>query len=148
MRNFNLCMRISVTKSLKLHAVLQATENLSDQYVIGIVYKVLLSQHVFAMRNFNFTRNRQKLLLMMCKEIAVLGMHRNIINYIYYWIGEDHGLVLYEFMERSLHDILHESPLTWIVRFNIAPKNILIDDNMEPIIADFGTALFRIAIKK
>lgn len=40
-------------------------------------------------------------------------------------------------MERSLHDILHEknhpSLLTWNVRFNIASKNILIDDNMKPI---------------
>ncbi|XP_045830975.1 receptor-like protein kinase [Trifolium pratense] len=69
----------------------------------------------------------------------------------------------------SLHDILHEKkpppPLTWNVRCKIAvgiaqgllylhydcvprivhrdikPKNILVDDNMEPIIADFGTAL-------
>jgi serine/threonine protein kinase len=76
---------------------------------------------------------------------------------------------LYEFIENgSHHDILHEKkpppPLTWNVWFNIAvriaeqlaylhncdpsivhrdikPKNILIDDNMEPIIADFGTAL-------
>jgi serine/threonine protein kinase len=87
-----------------------------------------------------------------------------------YWIGEEYGLVLCEFMKNgSLHDILHEKkpplPLTWNVRCKIAvgiaqgllylhydcvprivhrdikPKNILVDDNMEPIIADFGTAL-------
>jgi serine/threonine protein kinase len=82
---------------------------------------------------------------------------------------------LYEFIENgSLHDILNEKnpppPLTWNVRFNIAvriaeglaylhncdssivhrdikPKHILIDDNMEPIIADFGTALYRNCMK-
>ncbi|KAK7300358.1 hypothetical protein RJT34_11202 [Clitoria ternatea] len=88
-----------------------------------------------------------------------------------YWIGQDYGLILYEYMENgSLHDILHEKqpppPLTWQVRFNIAigiaqglaylhydcnppivhrdikPKNILLDANMEAVIADFGTALF------
>ena len=71
----------------------------------------------------------------------------------------------------SLHDILHEKkppPLfMWrdrlkiavgiaeglaylhndcdppIVHRDIKPKNILIDDNLEPIISDFGTVLYR-----
>ncbi|MCI28155.1 receptor-like protein kinase, partial [Trifolium medium] len=105
-------------------------------------------------------------------EVLGMYKHRNLIKYADYWIGADYGLVLYEFIENgSLHDILHEKnpppPLTWKARFNIAvgiaegiaylhnncvppivhrdikPKNILIDDNMEPIIADFGTALYR-----
>ncbi|XP_045787320.1 receptor-like protein kinase [Trifolium pratense] len=159
--------------------VLQATENLSDRYIIGrgahgIVYKALLGQHVFAVKKFEFTSRREKQLRMMRKEIEVLGMykHRNIIKYADYWIGASYGLVLYEFMENgSLHDILHETnpppPLTWKARFNIAvgiaeglaylhnncdppivhrdikSKNILINDNMDAIIADFGTALYR-----
>jgi len=60
---------------------------------------------------------RQKRLLMMCKEIEVFGMYK---HHAYYWIGGEYGLVFYEFMENeSLHDILHEKPLTWNIIFNI-----------------------------
>jgi len=104
-------------------------------------------------------------------EVLGMFNHRSLIKCWDYWIGNDYGLVIYKFMENgSLYDILHEkkppSPLTWNVRFNIAvgiaqglaylhydcvppivhrdikPKNILVDENMEPIIADFGTALY------
>ncbi|PNX55143.1 receptor-like protein kinase, partial [Trifolium pratense] len=78
--------------------VLQATENLSDRYIIGrgahgIVYKALLGQHVFAVKKFEFTSRREKQLRMMRKEIEVLGMykHRNIIKYADYWIGASYG---------------------------------------------------------
>ncbi|KAJ1432151.1 Serine/threonine-protein kinase, active site [Sesbania bispinosa] len=126
--------------------VLQATENLDDQYIVGkgahgTVYKAKTRWTGFR-----------------CKED--------------YWFGEDYGLILYEFMENgSLHDVLHEMEpppaLTWDCRFKIAvgiaeglaylhydirppivhrdikPKNILLDASMEPLIADFGTALYR-----
>jgi hypothetical protein len=71
--------------------VLQATENLSDQYIIGrgahgIVYKAIIGQQVYAVKKFEFTRNRIKQRRMMCKEIEVLGMykHRNLIKYADY----------------------------------------------------------------
>ncbi|KAK2377462.1 receptor protein kinase [Trifolium repens] len=85
-----------------LNLVLQATENLSDQYIIGrgahgIVYKAILGQQVYAVKKFEFRRNRIKQRGMMFKEIEVLGMykHRNLIKYADYWIGNDYGLVLY-----------------------------------------------------
>ncbi|WJX59138.1 hypothetical protein P8452_44498 [Trifolium repens] len=157
--------------------VLEATENLKDEYIIGrgahgIVYKAIIGQQVCAVKKLEFGRNKQKRLSIMRNEIKVLRIinHRNLIKYSGYWIGEDYGLVLFEFIENgSLHDIFIEKKppplLTWNVRCKIAagiaqglaylhydcvlpilhrdlkPKNILVNDNMEPIIADFGTAL-------
>jgi len=174
-REFNISRK---EKPLTLKdVVLQATENLNQCYIIGkgghgTVYKAIIGQHVFAVKKVEFGWNKKKRLSIMRNEIEVLGMfkHRNLIKHADYWIGEEYGLVLYEFMENgSLHDILHvKKPpprLTWNVRCKIAvgiaqglaylhydcvprivhrdikPKNILVDDNMEPIIADFGTAL-------
>jgi len=103
-------------------------------------------------------------------EVLAMFKHQNLMKYAHYWIGGDYGLVLYKFMENgSLHDILHEKkpppPFMWsdrlkiavgiaqglahlhyycippIVHLDIKPNNILLDDNMEPIIADFSTAL-------
>jgi serine/threonine protein kinase len=135
------------------------------------VYKVILGQQVFALKKFEFGRNGQMQLSIMRNEIEVLGtfQHQNLIKYTNYWIGSPYGLVLYKFMENgSLQDILHKKPpppLMWSDRFKIAvgiakglahmhyncilplmhgdikPKNILLDANMEPIIAGFDTGL-------
>jgi tRNA A-37 threonylcarbamoyl transferase component Bud32 len=172
-------LKISTEKAMSSlqEQVLEATENLKDEYIIGrgahgIVYKAIIDQQVCAVKKLEFGRNKQKRLSIMRNEIKVLRIikHRSLIKYSGYWIGEDYGLVLFEFIENgSLHDILHEKKppplLTWNVRCKIAagiaqglaylhydcvlpilhrdlkPKNILVNDNMEPIIADFGTAL-------
>nr|CAD1825567.1 unnamed protein product [Ananas comosus var. bracteatus] len=95
--------------------------------------------------------------------------HRNLVKLTNFWLRSDYGLILYEYMENgSLHDVLHEiepTPvLEWKVRYKIAlgiaqglaylhddcrpaiihcdikPRNILLDNDMEPHISDFGIA--------
>nr|CAD1825531.1 unnamed protein product [Ananas comosus var. bracteatus] len=95
--------------------------------------------------------------------------HRNLVKLTNFWLRSDYGLILYEYMDNgSLHDVLHEiepAPvLEWKVRYKIAlgiaqglaylhddcrpaiihcdikPRNILLDNDMEPHISDFGIA--------
>ncbi|KAL4298980.1 hypothetical protein HN51_049697 [Arachis hypogaea] len=171
---------LTENQSASLHEiVMEATDNLNDQYIIGrgahgIVYRAQLGYTTFAVKKFAFERNKRKYLHIMRKEIEVLGgiKHRNLVSFAGYWIGENYGMVLYKYMKNgSLHDILHEKypppPLSWSIRLNIAvgiahglkylhhdhttpivhrdikPQNILLDDQMEPLISDFGTSLYR-----
>ncbi|KAI9073050.1 hypothetical protein K1719_044970 [Acacia pycnantha] len=102
-------------------------------------------------------------------EILGKIRHRNIVRMMQCSIKKDYGLIWYEYMENgNLHDLLHEKnpppPLNWAVRYKIAtgiahglaylhyygyptvvhcaikPKNILLDSDMEPHIADFSSA--------
>jgi hypothetical protein len=127
-------LKISTEKEMSplQEQVLEATENLKDEYIIGrgahgIVYKAIIGQQVCAVKKLEFGRNKQKRLGITRNEIKVLRIikHQNLIKYVDYWIGKDYGLVLYEFMENgSLYEILHEKkpapPLTWNVRCKIA----------------------------
>lgn len=95
--------------------------------------------------------------------------HRNLVRLEEFWMKRNYGLILYKYMHNgSLHDLLHEIHppplLDWSIRCNIAlgtahglsylhfdceppivhrdikPMNILLDDELEPHISDFGIA--------
>lgn len=155
--------------------ILKVTHNLHDMYILGkggqgTVYKVTLSPDtVFAAKKYQFTGKSGS--RSMIREIQTIGKirHRNLIQFLGSWSGENYGLVLYPYMENgSLHDLLHERKpqilLDWNIRYKIAlgmahglsylhfdctppvlhrdikPKNILLDNEFEPHISDFGLA--------
>ncbi|KAK4269561.1 hypothetical protein QN277_022702 [Acacia crassicarpa] len=93
--------------------------------------------------------------------------HRNLVRLLDFLFEKDHCLILYNYLPNgNLHDVLHEkNPLPclgWNVRYRIAvgiahgltylhydchpaivhcaikPKNILLDSDMDPCIANFG----------
>ncbi|KAF7843145.1 Receptor-like protein kinase [Senna tora] len=115
-----------------LNEVMEATENLSDQHIIGrgahgIVYKAAIdSTRVFAVKKIAFLGNKGKSLSMI-REIQTLGRirHRNLVKLEDFWWRKDFGLILYPYMPNgSLHDILHEKnpppSLEWNVLYKIA----------------------------
>ena len=111
--------------------VMKATKNLNDRYIIGrgahgFVYKIqhpqltcVAKKIVFGGHNKGFSSMHEN------SQAFLMIRHRNLVSYKACLFGEDHGLILCDYMENgSLHDILHEKdpppPLTWNVRFNIA----------------------------
>ncbi|KAL4276711.1 hypothetical protein AHAS_Ahas20G0234500 [Arachis hypogaea] len=87
----------------------------------GIVYRAQLGYTTFAVKKFAFERNKRKYLHIMRKEIEVLGgiKHRNLVSCAGYWIGENY------------------------VHRDIKPHNILLNDQMKPLISDFCTSFYR-----
>ncbi|CAL8137917.1 unnamed protein product [Prunus armeniaca] len=159
-----------------LNRVMKATENLNDQYIIGrgahgTVYKAHVAPDKdYAVKKILFAGHEESRSSMVT-EIIILGTirHRNLLKLEEFWLREDHGLILYRYMQNgSLHDVLHEikppPTLEWSVRYRIAlgtaygleylhhdcdprivhrdvkPMNILLDSDMEPHVSDFGIA--------
>ncbi|KAF6137872.1 hypothetical protein GIB67_014001 [Kingdonia uniflora] len=131
---------------------------------------LLHPNHPYAVKKLDFTGRRGANISMHCEiRIAGQLRHRNLVKLESFWVQKEYGLIVYEYMPNgSLHDVLHEiSPapfLEWDVRYKIAlgtaeglaylhedcvpavvhqdikPKNILLDNDMEPHISDFGIA--------
>eukprot|EP01018_Ginkgo_biloba_P007132 Gb_08219 [translate_table: standard] len=135
----------------------------------GTVYKGLLSNgYTVAIKRFQLdeTSSRKHAL----SEVKILGQlrHRNLLRILGYFFNGNEMVLISEFMPNLSLDILLHGPaqciLDWRQRLNIAvgvahglaylhhecrntivhcdlkPSNILLDENMEAHIADFGVA--------
>lgn len=136
----------------------------------GTVYKaVMKSGETIAVKKLASNREGNNIENSFRAEISTLGRirHRNIVKLYGFCYHQGSNLLLYEYMERgSLGELLHGSATTleWSTRFMIAlgaaeglaylhhdckPKiihrdiksnNILLDENFEAHVGDFGLA--------
>ncbi|KAJ0794866.1 putative protein kinase RLK-Pelle-LRR-XI-1 family [Helianthus annuus] len=125
---------------------------------------------VYAVKKLMFGSSKEGIMSMVREvETIGKVRHRNLVRLEDIQMEKDYGLILYKYMQNgSLHDILHEVHppplLDWSIRCKIAlgtahglaylhfdcdppvvhrdikPMNILLDEEMEPHISDFGIA--------
>ncbi|XP_028788163.1 receptor-like protein kinase [Neltuma alba] len=125
---------------------------------------------VYAVKKVSFAGNKRKIVKIAREiEIIAKIRHRNLGRLLDFLFIKDCCLILYNYMPNgNLHDVLHEKNpppcLEWNVRYRIAlgiahglaylhyvchpaivhcaikPKNILLDSDMDPRIANFGVA--------
>ncbi|KAK3231305.1 hypothetical protein Dsin_003186 [Dipteronia sinensis] len=129
----------------------------------GIVYKGTLSDgRVAAIKQLNEANQGEAEFLAEISSIGKLN-HMNLIKMWGYCVEGKHRLLVYEHMKRgSLAEnlssnqlqwdtrfeiaigtakglaYLHEECLEWILHCDIKPKNILLDSDYQPKVADFG----------
>ncbi|XP_054782024.1 receptor-like protein kinase [Prosopis cineraria] len=125
---------------------------------------------VYAVKKVTFAGNKGKIQSIFREiTILGMIKHRNLLRLLDFQFKKDYCLILYSYMSnKNLHEVLHGKnplpPVEWNVRCRIAagiahglaylhydchpaivhraikPKNMLVDSDMEPHIADFGTA--------
>ncbi|XP_062005656.1 putative receptor protein kinase ZmPK1 [Rosa rugosa] len=108
-------------------------------------------------------------------EVSVIGNinHRNLVKLWGFCAENEHKLLVYEYLENGSLDkllfsdvelgleqrynialgtakglsYLHEECLEWVLHCDVKPQNILLDDHLEPKVADFGMSkLFKVNI--
>ncbi|KAL6142177.1 hypothetical protein ACLB2K_060460 [Fragaria x ananassa] len=106
-------------------------------------------------------------------EVSVIGNinHMNLVKLYGFCADNDHKLLVYEYMENGSLDkllfsdveldleqrynialgtakglsYLHEECLEWVLHCDVKPQNILLDEHLEPKVADFGLSkLFKL----
>lgn len=165
---------IKIFKKEELKAIIQ-TRNVIGKGGFGQVYKGLLDNQVVAIKkSINVDKSQEK---QFANEIIIQSrvIHKNIVQLIGCCLEVDVPMLVYEFVQQgSLDDILHRIPrvsLNLDIRLNVAagaaeglaymhsktsttilhgdikPSNILLDENFDPKISDFGISRL-IAIDK
>ncbi|KAL5809237.1 hypothetical protein ACOSQ3_029928 [Xanthoceras sorbifolium] len=101
-------------------------------------------------------------------EVSTIGRinHRNLVKLWGFCVENEHKLLVYEYVENGSLDkilfedsasilgsdqrydiavgtakglsYLHEECLEWVLHCDVKPQNILLDDQLEPKVADFG----------
>ncbi|KAF2906506.1 hypothetical protein DAI22_12g022900 [Oryza sativa Japonica Group] len=133
----------------------------------GVVYKGILDDDraVVIKKLENVTRNREEFQ----DELHVISRinHMNLVRIYCFCSERFHRLLVLEYVENgSLANVLfnskilldwkqrfnialgvakglaylHHECLEWVIHCNLKPENILLDENLEPKIADFGLA--------
>ncbi|KAK8292786.1 hypothetical protein V6Z11_D06G142700 [Gossypium hirsutum] len=138
-----------------------ATDNFSDANMIGVggfgsVYKGTLSngQQIAVKR---LSRSSKQAAEEFKNEVALVAklQHRNLVRLLGFCVEREERMLIYEFVPNKsldcfLFDTEKQKQLDWptrlkivkgtIVHRDLKPSNILLDEDMNPKISDFGMA--------